>query len=100
MKIYISGKITGDKHYKAKFREAEKKLKEAGHTVLNPAAQPAGLRPADYMRGCFAMMETADVVLFLHDYQDSKGAMLEWAWCQYVGKQTCYDLGVFGGGRV
>lgn len=26
MKIYISGKITGDRHYKAKFCEAEKKL--------------------------------------------------------------------------
>lgn len=25
MKIYISGKITGDRRYKAKFREAEKK---------------------------------------------------------------------------
>ena len=37
-------------------------------------------------------------VLFMQDYQDSRGAMLEWAWCQYVGKQTCYDLAVFGGG--
>lgn len=25
MKIYISGKITGDRRYKAKFREVEKK---------------------------------------------------------------------------
>ena len=30
-------------------------------------------------------------------YQDSRGAMLEWAWCQYVGKQTCFDLAAFGG---
>lgn len=97
MKIYISGKITGDKHYKAKFREAEKRLAAAGHTVLNPANQPVGLRPADYMRVCFAMMETADVVLFLRDYQESRGAMLEWAWCQYVGKATCFDLAAFGG---
>ena len=27
----------------------------------------------------------------------SRGAMLEWAWCQYVGKQTCFDLATFGG---
>lgn len=92
MKIYISGKITGDKQYKAKFKEAEKRLKAAGHIVLNPATQPEGLRPADYMRMCFAMMDSADVVLFLRDYQESLGAMLEWQWCQYVGKQTCYDL--------
>lgn len=67
MKIYISGKITGDRRYKAKFREVEKKLAAAG------------------------------VVLFMQDYQDSRGAMLEWAWCQYVGKQTCFDLAAFGG---
>ena len=49
------------------------------------------------MRLCFAMMEAADVVLFMQDYQDSRGAILEWAWCQYVGKQTCFDLAAFGG---
>ena len=76
MKIYISGKITGDRRYKAKFREVEKKLAAAGH---------------------IAMMEAADVVLFMQDYQDSRGAMLEWAWCQYVEKQTCFDLAAFGG---
>lgn len=42
MKIYISGKITGDRRYKAKFREVEKKLAAAGHIVLNPAT-PRGL---------------------------------------------------------
>lgn len=97
MKIYIAGQITGDKRYKAKFKEAERRLVAAGHIALNPATQPAGLSPADYMRVCFAMMEAADVVLFLPDYQESRGAMLEWSWCQYVGKQTCYDLACFGG---
>lgn len=99
MKIYIAGKITGDKGYKAKFREEERRLTAAGHIVLNPATLPAGLTPADYMRVCFAMMEVADVILFLPDYQESQGAMLEWAWCRYVGKQTCYDLATFGGGK-
>ena len=63
MKIYISGKITGDRRYKAKFREVEKKLAAAGHIVLNPATAPEGLRPVDYMRLCFAMMEAADIML-------------------------------------
>lgn len=76
----------------------EKKLAAAGHIVLNPATAPEGLRPVDYMRLCFAMMEAADVVLFMQDYQESRGAMLEWAWCQYVGKQTCFDLAAFGSG--
>lgn len=76
MKIYISGKITGDRRYKAKFREVEKKLAAAGHIVLNPATAPEGLRPVDYMRLCFAMMEAADVVLFMQDYQDSLSMLL------------------------
>lgn len=58
MKIYISGKITGDRRYKAKFREVEKKLAAAGHIVLNPATAPEGLRPVDYMRLCFALMDS------------------------------------------
>lgn len=98
MKIYIAGKISGDPEYKAKFSRYEERLREEGHIVLNPATAPEGLRPVDYMRLCFAMMEAADVVLFMQDYQDSRGAMLEWAWCQYVGKQTCFDLAAFGGG--
>ena len=39
MKIYIAGRIAGDKQYKAKFREAERKLSEAGHIALNPDPQ-------------------------------------------------------------
>lgn len=80
MKIYISGKITGDRRYKAKFREVEKKLAAAGHIVLNPATAPEGLRPVDYMRLCFAMMEAADVVLFMQNYQNSRGAVPKERW--------------------
>lgn len=30
----------------------------------------------------------------------SRGAMLELAWCQHVGKQTCFDLAAFGGAKA
>lgn len=40
MKIYIAGKIAGDRRYRAKFREAAKALEAAGHVVLNPATLP------------------------------------------------------------
>lgn len=88
MKIYIAGKITGDENYREKFAAAEKALRDKGHIPLNPATQPEGLRKEDYMRVCFAMLETADLVLFLEDYKESKGAMLEKAWCEYMGKMT------------
>ena len=77
MKIYIAGKITGDNEYKAKFAAAAKNLQAAGHVVLNPATLPAGLTDADYMRIGMAMLDTADQVTFLPDYQESAGAMVE-----------------------
>ena len=90
MKVYIAGKIFGDTAYLEKFKLAERAITEQDHIVLNPAILPEGMRPADYMRICMAMMESADVVAFLHDYEQSRGAQLEWAWCQYVGKATMY----------
>lgn len=34
------------------------------------------------------------------DRMEIQGAMLEWAWRQYVGKQTCFDLAAFGGAKA
>ena len=90
MKVYIAGKITGDPNYWEKFQWAQEDLEGQGFVVLNPAELPEGMRPADYMRVCFAMMDSADLVAFLPDYKESRGAQLEWTWCQYVGKQTVY----------
>lgn len=99
MKIYIAGKIDGDKRYRAKFREAAKTLETAGHVVLNPATLPDGLEQADYMRICLAMLDTADLAVFLPDYQESKGAMVEWGYCQRIGKDCALYLELTGGGR-
>ena len=67
-KIYIAGKITGDPDYKAKFEAAAEAYKKKGYTVLYPSWMPVGMQPADYMRICFAMIDTADVVAFLPGY--------------------------------
>ena len=97
MKIYIAGKIAGDRRYRAKFREAAKVLEAAGHVVLNPATLPDGLEQADYMRICLAMLDTADLAVFLPDYRESRGAMVEWAWCQRTGKDCALYLEMTGG---
>lgn len=99
MKIYIAGKITGDKGYKAKFREASRALEAMGHVVLNPAILPAGLTDGDYMRIGMAMLEASDLAVFLPDYQDSEGARVEWAWCQRTGKECALYVEAAGGGR-
>lgn len=36
MKIYIAGKIAGDRRYRAKFREAAKTLEAAGKCFWGP----------------------------------------------------------------
>lgn len=88
MKIYISGKITGDPEYWLKFEHARQVLRGQGHIVLNPADLPEGMSPADYMRINFAMIDCADAVVFLQDWANSKGAMLEREYCRYIGKRT------------
>ena len=99
MKIYIAGKITGDKRYKAKFAAAAKALQAAGHVVLNPATLPAGLTDADYMRIGMAMLDTADQVIFLPGYQESAGAMVEMDYCRRIGKPWGLYLEPQGGVR-
>lgn len=99
MKIYIAGKIAGDKRCRAKFREAAKSLEAMGHVVLNPATLPDGLDDGDYMQIALAMLNAADVAVFLPDYQESKGAMVEWAYCQRIGKDCALYMDVAGGGR-
>lgn len=90
MKIYIAGKITGDKGYREKFAAVEAALWAQGFTVINPAVLPEGMRPADYMRVCLAMVEIADEVVFLPDWQESQGAKLEMALCQYIKKHIAF----------
>lgn len=88
VKLYIAGKITGDPEYKAKFDAAQREYEKQGYTVLNPSWMPQGLQPADYMRMCFAMIDTADVVAFLPGFSRSPGARLEAEYCFYVDKNT------------
>lgn len=89
-KVFISGRITGDRHYKSKFDAVADKLKAQGVAVLNPATLPLGLTYADYARICHAMIEAADVILMLPGYADSRGAMLEMNYAKYIGKEVEY----------
>ena len=90
MKIYIAGKRSGDKSYREKFQKARERLKERyeGDAILTPAELPEGMEKADYMRICFAMIDTADCVVLLPDWADSSGARVEYEYCRYIGKRV------------
>ena len=86
MKIYIAEKITGEPNYKEKFDIAATSLEAQGHIVLNPAELPEGMLPADYMRICFAMIDTADAIYLLKGWYSSSGASIERNYAMYTGK--------------
>ena len=88
MKIYIAGKITGNPNYKAQFAAEAERIRAAGHIALNPAELPEGMEPGDYMRICLAMIDVADIVTFLPDWQESRGANLEWKYACYCRKRV------------
>ena len=98
MKVYIAGKITGDKHYERKFRKVEKKLRRMGYSVMNPA----WLRGypefdwKDYMAVTAAMQERCEAVLFLPDWTESKGARLEHERAQKLNQSIYYSLKSIG----
>jgi hypothetical protein len=93
MTAYIAGKITGDPHYREKFAAAQREMERKGFTVLNPAVLPKGLTDADYMRICFAMIDCANLVAFLPDALDSRGARLELQYCKHTGKAVRWPWG-------
>lgn len=71
---------------RARFAAAQEALTAAGHVAINPGVLPVGLDPGDYMPICLAMLEAADAVYLLDNYEDSFGAHLEMCYATYQGK--------------
>lgn len=85
MKIYITGKITGNSNYKEQFAAAEKKLKAEGHQVINPTWKPEGLPYKQYIDMGLMELQQCDVIYLLSDWKDSKGARMEYIYALTVG---------------
>lgn len=91
--LFLSGKITGDKNYKAKFAAAEKALTDAGYIVINPALLPSeGFEWEAYMRITLAMMKECEIVCFLPDWEYSRGAEIEYLEAHKCGKKILFYL--------
>ena len=90
MKFYLAGRITGNARYVEEFAEAAAFYKAQGIIVLNPAVLPEGMEYADYSRICMAMIDSADAVVILPDWQLSLGAKLEKDYATYCRKAVRY----------
>jgi hypothetical protein len=84
--VYISGPITGVENYWEAFEQAEDDLQSQGYIPLSPSRLPQGMTHEQYMRIGFAMIDSADAVLFLPNWETSCGATLEASYCEYIGK--------------
>jgi len=78
MRIFISGKMTGEPNYnREKFHQAQKMLTDQGHAVMNPAILPDGFDYEDYMRICDVMLKCCDAIYCLKGWDKSTGATYE-----------------------
>ena len=92
MIIYIAGPITGHLDYRKKFKAAEEKLKEMGHTPINPAYLPDGLgNRDDYLHICYSMIDKADGVYLLDNWLTSIGAIKETEYARKKGKMVFHE---------
>lgn len=90
--IYIAGPVTGVENYWEPFERAQEAIEGRDFIALTPTWQPKGMSNEQYMRICLAMLDSADGVLFLPGWPRSKGATLERAYCQYIGKPYADDF--------
>lgn len=89
MRVYISGKITGDDNYQEKFLSVEKMLTESGYEVINPCTgEEPGHTWKYYMKRDIQKLMLCDAVYLLKDWNESPGAKLEY----YIAKKLKYTI--------
>lgn len=102
MKVYISGKITGDPNYKKNFKKAVHKIIEKGKEMFETTEEIQMFNPAtislpdnatweDYMKYDLKILIDCDAVYMLKGWHESKGANLEFKIAQKMGKKIFFE---------
>lgn len=96
MKVYISGPITGQSEEEARraFFDAEMKLIEQGHEVINPTDISGWELPwDDYMVIAEMVLRRAGIeaVYVLEGYRKSKGSLIEIGWAKTLKIPVIYQ---------
>lgn len=103
MKLFISGKITGEPIHDCiwKFEEVENDVNKGWISlgikikdVVNPlyiAGVHFGISHEEAMRICFEELETCDAIYMLSDWKESKGARMEHEKAKELGIKIYYQ---------
>lgn len=85
-KVYISGKITGDDDYLAKFRWASVLAKMNGFIPINPTKGEKKGKPwSYYMKRDVKKLVKCDAILLIYDWAVSRGARIERSLAKALG---------------
>lgn len=88
-KFYIAGPVSKqpDGNYAA-FKQVADQITESGHIALYTSLLPQGMSEKEYMKFAHAMLEVCDVVVLLHRWGMSDGAVAEYHWAVKLEKPT------------
>lgn len=86
-KFYIAGPVSKEPggNYAA-FKQVADQITESGHIALYTSLLPQGMSEEEYMKFAHAMLEVCDVVVLLHRWSMSDGAVAEFHWAVKLGK--------------
>lgn len=94
-RVYISGPISGRKHYKKKFDNAKELLKERYpyYEIISPLDLPHKSNSSyiDYMKLDLKVLIDCDIVYFMKGWRVSKGSLLEHRIAKKLNKEIIYE---------
>lgn len=94
MKVYISGPITGDDFYIAKFKKAEEGLRSEEYEPVNPTkVDEEGLLSTykELIDADLDLLKECDAIYMLKGWENSKGAKLEHQYAVTTGMWIAYQ---------